>query len=362
MSKVVTPSDELLRTLRPDIPEPPHARPAVMGVGSRSSRLSQKKPPNTSRQRPPARCLGGPPRRHFKTLTGGEKRSYLDAILRVLIERLSERGVAWTALAVTRRLVRDLEGSLSWLPRTANRACVYIETGMARIERTRHLMGPGTISSVYQSYALNCEVWEHWDWSQGGEEWTQDVQLLRGLDAEEWRRSILELLEAYVPAGGAVLEIGPGAGRWTSPLLERAASVAVADVAQACVDICRERFGDRVQCFLVGEDPRVGLPSGSLDAVWSYDVFVHVNPPAADAWLREVARLLRPGGWAVIHHGGGNDVGVSPSSIGRSNLDAGFFRFLAEKNGLEVVRHDITAAHKPGDVITVCRAPRSDHA
>jgi SAM-dependent methyltransferase len=256
--------------------------------------------------------------------------------------RFSENGAVWTLLAVVRSGARAVQ--------------MASEARMARIERRRRVAGPGTVSARYQSYEFNRFVWDNWDWSARGEEWTEDVAATRGLDPRGWKDSIVELLETYVVPGCSALEVGPGAGRWTAALLSRAGTVSVADISETCLDICRERFGEQLRCFLVGDEPAVDLPSQSVDAVWSYDVFVHINPIGCDAWLREIGRVLKPGGFAVIHHAGGVDIGVSAQWIGRSNVDAPYFKFLAEKNGLEVVEQNTRLPHKPGDVITICRA------
>ena len=39
-----------------------------------------------------------------------------------------------------------------------------------------------------------------------------------------------------------------------------------------------------------------GVASGSIDAVWSFDVFVHVNRAEFKAYAAEIARVLRQGG------------------------------------------------------------------
>jgi 16S rRNA A1518/A1519 N6-dimethyltransferase RsmA/KsgA/DIM1 with predicted DNA glycosylase/AP lyase activity len=38
-----------------------------------------------------------------------------------------------------------------------------------------------------------------------------------------------------------ILEIGPGAGRWTEYRLSRGAQVTIVDVTQKCIDLCRLR-------------------------------------------------------------------------------------------------------------------------
>jgi SAM-dependent methyltransferase len=44
------------------------------------------------------------------------------------------------------------------------------------------------------------------------------------------------------------------------------------------------------------------VPDASLDFVWSFDSVVHMDPPVVRAYLREIGRVLRPGGSAVVHH------------------------------------------------------------
>ncbi len=46
-----------------------------------------------------------------------------------------------------------------------------------------------------------------------------------------------------------------------------------------------------------------GVETGSTDAIWSFDVFVHINKPQFEAYTKEFARVLKPGGRGVVHHG-----------------------------------------------------------
>jgi len=44
-----------------------------------------------------------------------------------------------------------------------------------------------------------------------------------------------------------------------------------------------------------------GLPDGGFDAVYSFVVFQHIPDPAVTCtYVREIGRVLRPGGWAVF--------------------------------------------------------------
>jgi ubiquinone/menaquinone biosynthesis C-methylase UbiE len=52
-----------------------------------------------------------------------------------------------------------------------------------------------------------------------------------------------------------------------------------------------------------GGDVVAGGAPGSVDVIWSFDVFVHINLADIATYLDEFVRVLRPGGRAIIQHG-----------------------------------------------------------
>ena len=98
----------------------------------------------------------------------------------------------------------------------------------SRMDRIRRRDGVPGLNSL----ELNRAIWKSWDWQGGaGEEWSLD---------EAWKQSIVHaFIEKHVPAGSSVLEIGPGGGRWTVPLLERASSYVGVDISPSCVEACK---------------------------------------------------------------------------------------------------------------------------
>ncbi len=71
-----------------------------------------------------------------------------------------------------------------------------------------------------------------------------------------------------------------------------------------------------------------------MDAIWSFDVFVHVAPLDQAGYLDEIARVLRPGGVAAIHHADGRNRGALPSRAGwRAPMSADLFAALAPSAG-----------------------------
>jgi SAM-dependent methyltransferase len=160
-------------------------------------------------------------------------------------------------------------------------------------------------------------------------------------------------------------EIGPGGGRWSEALAARASHLVLVDVSERPLELCRERFRDdsSIRYVLSSGSDLPGVQDGSIDAVWSFDVFVHLAPRDQAAYLEEIARVLVPGGVAVLHHSDGRNRGQLPSRLGwRSPMSRGLFATMAVERGLRVEsqldswggdqRYDLSAF---ADVITVCK-------
>ncbi len=168
-------------------------------------------------------------------------------------------------------------------------------------------------------------------------------------------RTIVDrFLDPFVPKGGAVVEIGPGGGRWTEVLNARASHVYVLDVADAPLRVCRERFSQEPTISYVRGDGRtIPLRSGSIDALWPYDVFVHANPADARSYMEESGRVLRGGAYAVIHHPGRGSTSERAQHH-RSDLTDHMVREFAAANGFEVVLQTNELVND-GDFLTVLR-------
>src|SRR6266568_7096180 len=102
-------------------------------------------------------------------------------------------------------------------------------------EQRRGVLGPAHLNWTGSSAAEHRRVWGDWDWTRRGEEWTL---------SPDWKAALItDVLQRWIPEGSAVLEIGPGAGRWTEPLLARARELILVDVSERPLELCRERFG-----------------------------------------------------------------------------------------------------------------------
>jgi SAM-dependent methyltransferase len=100
-----------------------------------------------------------------------------------------------------------------------------------------------------------------------------------------------------------VLEIGCGAGRITRALSARAAWVVGLDVSAEMLRCARAALSDLTNVELVLGDGRGlgALADAAFDVVYSFLVFQHVPDPAVVcAYVRDIGRVLRPGGWTLF--------------------------------------------------------------
>ena len=106
-----------------------------------------------------------------------------------------------------------------------------------------------------------------------------------------------------------VAEIGCGGGRLLSSIVG-ARSIALIEYNEKMFDIIRSEFAPehvaKMQFFKSRGSDLNGLPDESLDRVFTFDVFVHLELNLIEGYVREMARVLRPGGIAIIHYADNN--------------------------------------------------------
>jgi SAM-dependent methyltransferase len=148
--------------------------------------------------------------------------------------------------------------------------------------------------------AQNLEVWnETWDWSQRGDEWSD----WWGGTAAQWFGALLPRIHPYIPTG-TILEIAPGYGRWTQYLKDLCDRLVVVDLAERCIDHCRERFASASNIEYHVNDGRslAMVADESVDFVFSFDSLVHAEGDVLAAYLDQLGRKLKQHGVGFFHH------------------------------------------------------------
>ncbi len=112
------------------------------------------------------------------------------------------------------------------------------------------------------------------------------IHLKRYAFAEPWCR------------GREVLDVACGVGYGSARLAETAARVVGGDVSEEAIGYAERRYGGPNVEFRVLDAAALPFPAGSFDVVCSFETIEHL--PDRDAYLDEVARVLRPDGVFLV--------------------------------------------------------------
>jgi Methyltransferase domain len=150
------------------------------------------------------------------------------------------------------------------------------------------------------SVEWNQSMWGRaYPWPTQGEEWSA----VWGGSETQWFATILPRIRKFLPAK-LLLEIAPGYGRRTSYLLPSCDKYVGVDVAETCVNACKQRFStaENANFFATDGKSLSMLADQSVDFVFSFDSLVHVEADVIDAYMIELSRVLPPNGIGFIHH------------------------------------------------------------
>ncbi|WP_189881369.1 class I SAM-dependent methyltransferase [Streptomyces xantholiticus] len=131
--------------------------------------------------------------------------------------------------------------------------------------------------------------------------------------------------EVGLRAGDTVLDAGCGTGRALEPLRSAvgpAGTVLGVDLTPEMLRAARLAGRDRSGLLLLADVGRLPLRTGSLDVVFGAGLISHLPEPAEN--LRELARVVRPGGRLALFH-----------PVGRAAL--------AARQGREITADDLRA-------------------
>jgi len=218
-----------------------------------------------------------------------------------------------------------------------------------------------TIDMPSHSVESNRKIWNTWEWSDMGSEWTDAVQKFRDIEPEKWKTNLInQIMLKYIEKNSVILEIGPGGGRWTEILQPIAKKLILADISQKCLDICKSRFAlsENIDYKFI-EKRLYFLKDNSIDFVWSYDVFVHINPSDIKNYLQDLKRILKPGGCAIIHHAGLFTQYAGKRETWRAYLGKNQFAKLVADQKLTILEQNEELTHVPGDIISIISKPKN---
>jgi ubiquinone/menaquinone biosynthesis C-methylase UbiE len=143
-------------------------------------------------------------------------------------------------------------------------------------------------------------------------------------------------------------------------------TITLVDVLGSNISRCRQRFaGDDRYHFVVNSGSDLcGLSADTYSAVFCYDAMVHFEYDDVFAYIREIHRVLRPGGRALLHHSnydGRPGSAYSQNPHWRNFMSAALFAHVAMRTGFRVVeQHKLDWGDKELDCLTLLEKPVKD--
>jgi cyclopropane fatty-acyl-phospholipid synthase-like methyltransferase len=106
----------------------------------------------------------------------------------------------------------------------------------------------------------------------------------------------------YVHPDKTAVEIGAGGGRWTRYLLGFGQLVSV-DLHQELLDELASSFrAPQLKLVKNSGTDFPGVADQSVDYIFTFGCFVHLELPSIGAYFDEFKRVLKPGGIAVVQY------------------------------------------------------------
>jgi ubiquinone/menaquinone biosynthesis C-methylase UbiE len=101
-----------------------------------------------------------------------------------------------------------------------------------------------------------------------------------------------------------MLELACGRGRHSEVVARMAGRLIIMDVLEENIAACRKRLAvyENIEYFKNNGFNFHPLMDESVTSIFCYDAMVHFTPDIVRSYLKDTARVLKPGGMALYHH------------------------------------------------------------
>jgi hypothetical protein len=146
-------------------------------------------------------------------------------------------------------------------------------------------------------------------------------------------------LKPYVSSDATVIEIGPGGGRWTRYMLSAKRLYAI-DYHQELLGELKRNISSRSIVYVKNSgDDFPNIPEGSIDFVFSFGTFVHLDVKIIERYLQNLKPLLKPTSNVVIQYSDKTKP-LAAINSGFSENDPERMRSVLSECGYEIYEED----------------------
>jgi len=161
-----------------------------------------------------------------------------------------------------------------------------------------------------------------------------------------WAEDSLFLTQFHQLDLTTVLELACGHGRHSAQILRQAGAITLVDINQSNIEACQTRFAAEAHLrFICNAGNNLpGVADASQTALFCYDAMVHFELLDVLEYVREVRRVLTPGGRALLHvsNNGENPEGQYQENRHWRNFgNVDVVRYFADRMGLKVLSHQV---------------------
>lgn len=161
------------------------------------------------------------------------------------------------------------------------------------------------------------------------------------IPSEKLAQVVEMYIEPYLTPNSVVLEIGSGGGRWTKYFLN-VKETTVVELNPEFFTYLKDRFDGSASIFRFYTTTGYeldGIPTESVDFLFTFGTFVHIEPEGIRAYMEHITRVLHRGAISVIHYSNKKRIRarLNPSF---SRMNPSIMESLVFQNGLEVIQHD----------------------
>jgi hypothetical protein len=146
----------------------------------------------------------------------------------------------------------------------------------------------------------------------------------------------------YVDPRHSAIEIGPGGGRWTRYMLGFGQLYGI-DYHQELLDeLARSFRAPHLRLIKNNGTDFPGIADKSIDFLFSFGVFVHLNIDIMESYLGSIRRVLKSTGCAVVQYSDKTKEGARSAGDGFANTTPELVRPIVIRCGNRILEEDTT--------------------